>query len=391
MERKVCMLGGGMSPWGVRQATLRDLFQEAGKAAFEDVPGLTNKDIDGLLVASAYTERINYQTHLAPLVAEYLGIRPTSVCARVELLCASGSSAIILATGLIASGMADVVMVAGGDKLNTPQRWEAFYSQLASVDHDWDGAMGLGLPPAAFAMVAKLHMREYGTTEEQLALVSVKNRRNGLNNPKGQFQREVCLEDCMTARTIVWPMKLNDCCPLTDGAAAIILAEESKAREFAGGRPLVYLKATAQATVNNMSANQPSWTTWQALKTAAARAYGIAGITPDHIDVAQTHDCFTVSEIIEYEDLGFCAKGEGGPFVESGQSDFGGKVPVNTDGGLLSCGHPFGGTGIRQGMEITRQLQGRAARQVEGATWGLTHNLSGFIAAQTVLIYSTEA
>lgn len=388
--RNVCIVAGGMSQWGVRDASQRDLFQEAGKACFDDNKSISNKDVDGLLVASAYTERCSFQTHLAPLVAEHLGIKPRSICARVELLCASGSSGIILAYGLIKSGVSDVVMVTGGEKLHMPQRWEVFYSEMASVDHDWDGAQGLGLPPSAFAMVTKQHMKLYGTREEQLAMVSVKNRRNGLNNPKGQFQKAIDLETAMNAKAIVRPMKLFDCCPITDGAAAVILACEEKARDFTD-KPLVYVRGTGQASVNNMSANMPSWTTWEALNIASKQAYDAAGVKPDDIDVAQTHDCFTISEIIEYEDLGFCEKGEGGAFIESGQSDFGGKVPVNTDGGLLSCGHPFGATGIRQANEIMRQLRGDAAKQVEGAATGLTHNLSGFIAAHTVLIYGREA
>jgi acetyl-CoA C-acetyltransferase len=152
----------------------------------------------------------------------------------------------------------------------------------------------------------------------------------------------------------------------------------------------VYIGGTGQATLHNMSANMPNWTTWEALKVAAQQAYQKARVTPQDIDVAQTHDCFTISEIIEYEDLGFCKKGEGGWFIQEGKSDFGGQVPVNTDGGLLSCGHPFGGTGIRQGIEIMRQLRGDAVRQVEGARIGLTHNLSGFIAAHTVIIYGRD-
>jgi len=387
--RNVCIIAGGMSQWGVREASQRDMFQEAGKACFDDNKKLTNKDVDGLLVASAYTERCSFQTHLAPQVAEGLGIKPKSVCARVELLCASGSSGIILAYGLIRSGIADVVMVAGGEKLYVPERWEVFYSELASVDHDWDGAQGLGLPPPAFAMVAKQHMKKYGTTKEQLSMVSVKNRRNGLNNPKGHFRQEITLEQALSARPIVPPLGLYDCCPITDGAAAIILASEEKAKKLTD-EPLVYIKGTGQASLHNMSANMPSWTTWEALKVASKQAYDAAVIKPSDIDVAQTHDCFTISEIIEYEDLGFCKKGEGGRFVEQGKSDYGGEIPINTDGGLLSCGHPFGGTGIRQAIEIMKQLRGDAARQVEEAKTGLTHNLSGFISAHTALVYGRE-
>ncbi len=387
--RNVCIIAGGQSQWGVRKATLRDMFQEAGKACFEDNPAVTNKDIDGLIVGSAYTERCSFQTHLAPLVAEHLGIQPRNICLRVELLCATGSSGIMLAYAMIRAGQADVVMVIGGEKLYTPQRWEVNYSELASVDHDWDGAMGLGLPPPVFAAVAKQHMKMYGTTEEQLAMVSVKNRRNGLNNPRGQFREEITLETAMNAKTIVRPMKLYDCCPVTDGAAAVILAAEDRARHLTD-KPLVYIRGTGQASLHNMSANFSNWTTWESLKIAAAQACAKAGVKPEDVDVAQTHDCFTISEIIEYEDLGFCRKGEGGFFVQEGQSDFGGRVPVNTDGGLLSCGHPFGATGIRQGIEIMRQLRGDAARQVEGARIGLTHNLSGFIAAHTVVIYGRD-
>lgn len=387
--RNVCVIAGGQSQWGVRKATQRDMFQEAGKACFLDNPAVSNKDIDGLIVGSAYTERCSFQTHLAPLVAECLGIKPKNLCVRVELLCATGSSGIILAYAMIKSGEADVVMVAGGEKLYTPQRWEVNYSELASVDHDWDGAMGLGLPPPVFAAVAKQHMNLYGTTEEQLALVSVKNRRNGLNNIKGQFREEITLETAMNAKAIVRPMKLFDCCPVTDGAAAIILAVEEKARYFTD-KPLVYIRGTGQASLHNMSANFSNWSTWESLQIAARQAYAKARVTQQDVNVAQTHDCFTISEIIEYEDLGFCPKGEGGNFIKEGKSDFGGQVPVNTDGGLLSCGHPFGATGIRQGIEIMRQLRGDAVRQVEGARIGLTHNLSGFIAAHTVVIYGRD-
>lgn len=389
MDRNVCVIAGGMSKWGVRDGSQRDFFQEAAKACYDDNPQLNPKEIDGLLVASAYTERTSYQTHLAPLVAEYVGIKPKNICARVELLCASGSSAIILAFAMIKSGQADIVMVAGGEKLYTPQKWEIFYSELASVDHDWDGGQGLGLPPPVFAMVAKQHMLKYGTKKEHLGVVSVKNRRNSAKNPKAQFQTPVTMEEVMSGRMIVPPLTLYDCCPITDGAACIVLAAEEMAKDMTD-KPLVYIRGTAQASVNNMSANMPNWTTWEALKIAAQQAYSKSKVDPKEVNVAMTHDCFTISEIIEMEDLGFCKKGEGGFFVADGQNDFGGQVPTNTDGGLLGCGHPFGGTGIRQGIEVTRQLRGDAIQQVPNATIGLTHNLSGFIAAHTVLIYGRE-
>jgi acetyl-CoA C-acetyltransferase len=390
-ERKACIIAGGMDRWGVREASIVDLAQEAAQDCFDDIPALKKEDIDGFLFASSYCGRTSFQVNVAPVIAERIGLKPTSICARVDTLCAGGSSGIIMATGLIRSGMADVVMVAGGEKLYTPQRWETYYSEMASIDHDWDGAQGMGLPPPFFSMTAQEHMKRYGTTKEQLSAVSVKNRRNGATNPNAQFQKEVSLEEVMAARPVVPPLGLFDCTPITDGCAAVILTHEAKAKELSD-RPLVYVRGTAQASLHSMSMNWPGehLADWVHLRTAAKRAYEQARVSAKDIDVAQTHDCFTISEIIEMEDLGFCKKGEGGSFVESGQNDFGGKVPVNTDGGLLSCGHPFGATGIRQAREILFQLQGRAVKQVEGAKIGLTHNLSGLNVEHTILIYGRE-
>jgi acetyl-CoA C-acetyltransferase len=390
-DRKVCIIGAGMDRWGVREASLVDLAQEGGQACFDDVPALKKEDIDGFLFASSYCGRSSFQVNPAPVMAERLGIQPTSICTRVDTLCAGGSSGIIMATGLIRSGMADVVMVAGGEKLYTPQRWETYYSEMASIDHDWDGAQGMGLPPPFFSMTAQEHMRRYGTTKEQLAAVSVKNRRNGANNPKAQFQKAVTIEDVMNARAVVPPLGLFDCTPITDGCAAVILTHEDKAKELTD-RPLVYVRGTAQTSLHSMSMNWKGedLADWVHLRTAAKKVFERARVKPEDIDVAQTHDCFTISEIIEMEDLGFCKKGEGGPFVESGQNDFGGKLAVNTDGGLLSCGHPFGATGLRQALEILFQLQGRAINQVKDAKIGLTHNLSGLNVEHTILIYGRE-
>jgi acetyl-CoA C-acetyltransferase len=324
-------------------------------------------------------------------MAERIGLKPVSMCSRVDTLCASGSSAIILATGLVKSGIADVVAVAGGEKLYTPQMWEAYYSEMASIDHDWDAPHGMGLPGPFFALTAKDHMKYYGTKKEHLAAISVKARRAGATNPKAQFQKEVTMEEVMKARPIVPPLTLFDCCPITDGAAMTILTTPDRAKAFTN-RPLVYIRGTAQASLHSMSANWPGehLADWIHLRVAAKRAYAAARVKPGDIDVAQTHDCFTISELIEAEELGFCKKGEGGPFVAAGETDIGGRIPINTDGGLLSVGHPFGGTGIRQGMEIMKQLQGRATRQVKGAKTGLTHNLSGLNVEHTILVYGME-
>ncbi len=390
-KRNACIIAGGMCRWGVREASLIDVAQEAGKACLDDIPALKPKDIDGFLFASSYAGRCSFQVNTAPVIAERLGLQPTSICARVDVLCAGGSAGILLAKGLVESGMADIVMVAGGEKLYTPQKWEVFYSELASIDHDWDAPNGLGLPPPFFALTAKEHMKYYGTTKEQLAAVSVANYNYGSNNSNAQFQKKLTLEEALEAPLVVTPLTLYDCCPITDGAAAVIIAAEDWAKALTD-RPLVYLRGGAQTALHSVSANWPGehLADWAHLRVAAKKAYESAKLTPGDIDVAQTHDCFSISEVIEVEELGFCKKGEGGEFVGSGQVNLGGKVPINTDGGLLACGHPFGATGIRQGMEIMRQLQGRAANQVEGATFALTHNLSGLNVEHTIVVYGRE-
>lgn len=386
--RKVAIIAGGMGLWGVREATIRDLISEGVKAAFDDNENIKPKDIEGLLFASAFPERNAFQTHTAPLAMEMAGITASKLIGRVELLCSSGTLAVQLAYAHIAAGLSDVVMVVGAEKLYMPEKWETMFNIQAACDRDFDCIHGLGMPPPIFAMMAKTHMKTYGTTEEQMAMVSVKARRNGATNPFAQFQEAVTLDDVMSSRRIVAPLKVFDCCPVTDGAAGIILASEDRARDFTD-KP-IWFKGIGQASTHKNSGNMPGFTSWPNLKMASKDAYERAGIKPDDVDVASTHDCFTISEIIEYEDLGWCKKGEGGNFIEEGLSDVGGKIPVNPDGGLLSCGHPFGATGVRQAQEMMHQLRGDARNQVEGAEIALQHTLSGFVSDSSVIIYGRD-
>ncbi len=390
-RKNAVILGGGVSKFGVRQATFFDMIQEAVKACADDIPGLKPADIDGLIIASTMAGRHSNALNTAPLVAHRLGIKPTSICVRIDTLCSGSNTGVILATGLIESGIADVVLVTGAEKIHMPQRWETNYTQLMVNDHDWDSGMGLGVPPPFFAMIARLHMKRYGTTKEQMASVSVANYNYGSNNPKGHYQRTLTMEEALSARVIADPFTLFDCCPLSDGASAIVLASEERAKSMSD-RPLVYIRGTGQHATHSVSAGWPGETLaeWPHLRKAGEVAYKNAQLTPEDIDVAQVHDCFTISEIIEMEELGFCKKGEGGPYVASGAITLQGKHPVNTDGGLISFGHPFGASGARQSLEICRQLQGRALNQVKDAKFGLTHNLSGTCAQHTVVIYGTE-
>lgn len=391
-KRNACIVAAGISKFGERQAHFVDLFQEAAKECFADLPSLNKNDIDGLLVATSLGGRTSTQVNTAPVIAERIGVKPTAMCTRIDTLCAGGNSGIILATGLVESGIADMVMVAGGEKLYTPQKWEIFFSEINVVDHDWDGSNGLGLPSPFFALHAKDHMKRFGTTKEQLAAVSVMNYNYAFPVPYSQMQKKITLQDALTAPDVTLPLSLYDCCPITDGAACCIITTEEKAKELSGNRPLVYIRGSAQASVSSVTSNWPGeyLSDWPHMRMAVKRAFSKAKVTAADIDVAQTHDCFTISQIIEMEEIGFCKKGEGGPFVAAGETGINGKIPVNTDGGLLACGHPFGATGIRQGMEIFKQLQGRAVNQVKNPTIGMAHNLSGLCAEHTIVVYGKE-
>jgi acetyl-CoA C-acetyltransferase len=385
------IIAGGMCKFGVRQASYLDMAQEATKDCLDDLPGLTPKHIDGLLFSSTFVGRRSCQANTAPVVAERLGIKPTSICARLDVLCAGGSTGILLAKGLVESGMAKVVLVVGCEKVYTPELWQIQYDEIAAIDHDWDAFSGVGPPPVWFAAIAKEHMKHYGTTREQLATVSVTNYGHGTTNPKGHFQKELTIQEVLEARVVAAPLGLYDCCPLTDGAAAVIITSEEKAKELSD-RPLVYIRGGSQVSLHSVSANWPGkhLGDWAHMKLAAKKAYESTGLKPSDIDVMQVHDCFSISQIVELEELGFCEKGEGGPFIASGETKIGGRIPTNTDGGLLSAGHPFGATGIRQGIEIMKQLQGRAALQVKDAANALTHNLSGANVEHTIVVYSKE-
>jgi acetyl-CoA C-acetyltransferase len=386
--RRVAMVGAGLTRFGVREASLRDLIAEAGQACFASQPRLTPREVDGLVVGSVLPERTAFQSHIAPLAAETLGIQPRTLSARTEHMCASGSVGIRYAYAFIAAGLAEVVMVVGVEKLNLPNAAEAVLNMGAGVDRDWEACFGLTAPPA-FALAAQLHMAEYGTTEEQLARVSVKNHTHSSNNPYAHFQKGATLDEVVCSRMIASPLRLFMCSPITDGAAAVILASEERARELTD-MP-VYVLGSGQAVHGfSIASLDPDYASWPALRQAAGEAYRKAGVGPRDVDVAEVHDCFAIAEIIAYEELGFCPKGEGGRFVADGRSDYNGDVVVNPRGGLIGCGHPLGATGVAQAVEIFWQLRGEAGeRQVADARVGLTHNNSG-MGEHVVMIYGRE-
>jgi acetyl-CoA C-acetyltransferase len=386
--RKVALVGAGVGKFGVRKATYRDLIWEAGKACFDSVPGLRPKDLEGLVVGSVMPERTAFQSHISSLAAEALGITPSVLSARTEHMCASGTVGIRYAYAFIAAGLADLLMVLGVEKLNQPSGEEAILNMGTGVDREWEAAFGLTAPPC-FALAAQRHMAAYGTTEEQLALVGVKNHTHAARNPNAHFQKGATVEQVLCSRMISSPLRLFMCSPITDGAAAVILASEERARALTP-RP-VWIRGTGQALDGFQLTSLPEdYAQWPALRRAAAAAYRAAGVGPADVDLAEVHDCFAIAELIAYEELGFCKKGEAGPFAAAGRSDYGGDVVVNPRGGLIGCGHPLGATGVAQAAEVFVQLRGEAGtRQVPAAAVGLTHNNSG-MGEHIVMIYGRE-
>ncbi len=388
--RRVALVGGATTKWGVRPATWSELAQEVGAALFRAVPALRTDDVDSLFVGAAEPERFAFQSHVAPLAAEQMGLKPHRILQRTELACASGQSAIRSAYAAIAAGLSDVAVAVGIEKMNIPSMAEANTAMGCVMDRPWDGPHGATAPPF-FAMVAQRHMLEYGTTEEQLAAVSEKNHRFANTNPYAQFYEKTFSRDkLMRLPLVAPPLKLGDCSSMTDGAAAVVLVAEEFAHRYSD-RP-AWVRGTGQYSDFHNLANAGSLTDWVGLKHAAREALSMAKISVHDLDLAEVHDCFTISEIIEYESLGLCAPGEGGRFAADGRGDVGGELVVNPRGGLLGCGHPLGATGIAQAVEVYQQFAHEvpAARQAPDPEWALVHNLSGSANVHSVMVYGPK-
>ncbi len=384
-REKAAIIAGGTNKWGIRKATFRDLISEVGEILSDSYPNLDFGMIDGLVLSTVIPERLAYQGHPAPLAAEILGINPHFFF-RIENQCGSGTAGVMAAYSAVLSGMANCVLVVGVEKMNMPRPEEYFIHALAGFDREWEAVFGI-TPPPVFSMIAKEHMRKYGTTEEQLALVSVKNHRHSEKNPNAHFTNRVTMEDVMNSKPIASPIKLFDCSPITDGAAAVVVAKKDIAQGFS--KEPVFIMGARQALHGYTMANiHRDWSSWPLLRESSKILFDELGIRPSDIDVAELHDCFTISEIMLYEELGFCEKGEGGKFVESGLSDYGGDVVVNPRGGLIGCGHPLGATGVAQAAEIFLQLSGKAGeRQVPDAKIGLSQTLSNIGSEQHMIVY----
>ena len=377
--RKVAIIGVGSSKFGVRNdVNVAELTFEAFKPSVEDA-GITPKDIEFVAVGS--TGAGAWYEELLPAVvsAEYCGLTGAGLV-RCEAACASGSAAFATAYWAVASGQVEIAAALGVEKMreiDTPTMME------------WIGRAGyylwefhnFGLTfPAYYALYATAHMARFGTTEEDLALVAVKNHKYASMNPIAHLQNRITVDDVLSSMVIAAPLKLFDCCPVSDGAASVILASEDKVKELKVDTP-VWVAGIGYASGTANMSKRLDYVGLEASVAAAQKAYKMANVTPEQLDVAVVHDCFTIAEIMAYEDLGFCKKGEGAKLIREGQTEIGGKIPVNVDGGLKAKGHPIGTTGCSMIYELTKQLREEAvekSRQVPMKNYiALSHNVGG--------------
>jgi acetyl-CoA C-acetyltransferase len=386
--RDVAVIGVGLTKFGEHwDRSFRSLIAEAGSKAILDA-GIEGKDINAMYIGSMSSGRFVDQEHVGALVAEVSGFSQLHIPAtRVEGACASGGLAIREGFLSIASGMNDVVVVGGIEKMNDVGGTAATETLATAADQEWEAFFGATFP-GIYAMIATRHMHEYGTTREQLAQVAVKNHANGALNPYAQYQSPISLESVLRSTMVAYPLGLMDCSPVSDGAASVVLCAADKAKKFTD--KLVKITASGQASDTLALHARRDICTLDATVYAAQMAYKQAKVTPKQIDFAEVHDCFTIAEICAIEDLGIVEKGQGGKAIENGITTLDGTLPVNTSGGLKAKGHPVGATGVAQIVEAALQLRGDAGkRQVKDAKRGMTHNVGG--SGATCVIHILEA
>ncbi|MHB8202902.1 MAG: thiolase domain-containing protein [Desulfomonilaceae bacterium] len=364
--------------------SIRELAFEAFRDALGG-SGIKTEQIDASVICSA--PEYDKQRTPAGLVAEYLGLNPQPTF-YVESVCSSSSSGLRTAYALIASGLHDVVMVLGFQKMSEISSAESQERMGRGADIQWEAPFGT-MMPAYYAMYARGHFQKYGTTEEDLGLIRLKSSTYGVMNDKAVFRKSLTLDKIMEPKYIATPLKMMDCCANADGSSCVILASEQKAKELCE-KP-VWIRGLGMATAPINMAGRDSFSGLKCAQLAASRAYDMAGLGPKDIDVAEVHDCFTIAEMMAYEDLGFAEPGKGKELIRNKETYKEGRIPVNVDGGLLSKGHPIGATGGSQIRTIVLQLRGAAGpMQVPNAKIGLVHNIGGVGIYGNVSIFSVD-
>jgi len=382
MPKDVAVIGVGQSAF-VRgyQGSIRELAFEAFREAMQDA-AITVKDVGASVVCSA--PEYDKQRTPSGLIAEYLGLNPQPTFI-VENVCSSSTSGLRVAYGLIKSGLHDVVVVLGLQKMSEISSADSQERMGRGADIMFESPFGT-LMPAYYAMHARGHFAKYGTTEEDLALIRVKAASYGVLNEKAVYRKAVTLEQAMEAGPVCTPLKVFDCCANADGASCVIMASADKAKEIC--KEPVYVLGLGAATAPMNVTGRITFAGLDCARLAAKEAYEMAGVGPQDIDVAEVHDCFTIAEMMAYEMLGFAEPGKGPELIRNRETYKEGKIPVNVDGGLLSKGHPIGATGGSQVRTIVLQLRNKAgAIQVPGAEIGLVHNIGGVGIYGNVIIF----
>ncbi|MHA2203900.1 MAG: thiolase domain-containing protein [Candidatus Hodarchaeales archaeon] len=369
---KVGIIGIGHSRFGRRDdVTVQELAFEPFVEALNDAK-IQQQDIDATIIGASPVYMT--QRSIAGPITEYLGLNPQPVWL-TEAACSSSAVALRTAYALISAGMHEIVLVLGVQKMLENPTSEVLKIMGRSGDVQWEAPFGTTFANY-YAMYANSHMAKYGTTSEQLAAVAVKNHHYGAMNPLAMFQKEITIEKALESRIIASPLHLYDCCANADGSAALVIANEEKAKQLSDTP--IWISGLGAATAPFSLLTRPELATLSSAVEASKTAYTQAKVQPSDVDVAEVHDCFTIAEIMAYEDLGFTERGKGGKFIEEGETYVGGKTPVNVDGGLKAKGHPVGATGCSQVYGIVKQLRGEAGKsQVDGAQIGLTHNVGG--------------
>jgi len=372
MARKVAVVAGGHSKFGKRyDATMRELSAEAYKPIYDE--GLTQDKIDASILSYAASQ-FTGQGAGSALIADYIGLQDKPHL-RVESACTTGTASLRAAWGMVAAGLYDVMLVLGVEQMNRVSSATATEYMSQAGDMRWEYPFGISFP-AFYALMASRYMSEYGMEHDVLAKISVKSHHYGAQNPKAHLPKEVSFEEANNAVPICRPLNLYDCSLITDGAAAVVIAAEDRVKEFTD-RPM-WIKGIGAGASNMMIQDRPNLTSIPGAKRAADAAYKMAGVGPNDIDMAQVHDCFSIAELIAYEDCGFAEPGKGRELIENKEVHHDGRIPVNCDGGLKSKGHPLGATGVSMTYEIMKQMRGEAenqSRQIDDVKLGLAHNV----------------
>jgi acetyl-CoA C-acetyltransferase len=382
MLNKVCVLGAGSTKYGRLNEGIIEIALDASIDAINSA-GIAPKDIKAGYISNVFGVS-DKQVHMAPVIMSNLGL-PGVPGLTIESACGSGSIMFREAYANIAAGFYDCVLGLGVEKITHTGTIQSTTLFSYCSDFFYEGGNGASFP-GLFASIARAYMAKYKASEEDLASVAVKNHENGILNPKAHVRKKITIDDVLKSPMVASPLKLYDCCPFSDGASAVILCNEDFAKK--SGRPFVEVIGSGRGASSAAVQGRDDITTIPSTVAAATQAYKMAGITPKDIDFAEVHDCFTIAEIIDIEDLGFFKKGTGANAVREGSTSRTGEIPINPSGGLKSKGHPIGATGIGQVVEVFEQLTGKAdQRTVRDAEIALTHNFGATGASAAVHIF----